>query len=400
MIGSFIPILFGALLLSALPDAGESDRDYWVRIADKLGRPVLAALGRRELRRTLPVQGKRADTAEVAPLEATARVLCGLTPWIELGGDGSREGRLRAEMASLARDAVDAATDPASPYLMPFTGPQSMVEAAFLCQAILRAPTELWAKLPDPVRANVVDRLIETRSVKPFFSNWLLFSAMVETGLFHMGYPGWDRMRIDYALRQHEQWYKGDGAYGDGPAFRWDYYNSFVIQPMLLDILRAVGGEDDFGPLTYDVALRRARRWAAVQERLISPEGTFPPIGRSLAYRFGALHGLAQIALLGALPDGVAPAQVRGAMNAVIRRTMEAPGTFDHDGWLRTGFCGDQPDIGDHYVSTGSLYLCAAGLLPLGLAPSDPFWTDPPAPWTARKAWSGEDIPPDHALHD
>ncbi len=29
-------------------------------------------------------------------------------------------------------------------------------------------------------------------------------------------------MRIDYAVRQHEQWYKGDGTYGDGPDFqRW-----------------------------------------------------------------------------------------------------------------------------------------------------------------------------------
>ena len=33
-------------------------------------------------------------------------------------------------------------------------------------------------------------------------------------------------MRIDYALRQHEQWYKGDGIYGDGPQFHFDYYNA------------------------------------------------------------------------------------------------------------------------------------------------------------------------------
>ena len=46
-------------------------------------------------------------------------------------------------------------------------------------------------------------------------------------------------MRVDYALRQHDQWYKGDGIYGDGPQFHWDYYNSFVIHPMLLDVLDA-----------------------------------------------------------------------------------------------------------------------------------------------------------------
>ena len=45
-----------------------------------------------------------------------------------------------------------------------------------------------------------------------------MFSAMVEAGLKLLGAP-WDRLRVDYALRQHEQWYKGDGIYGDGPSF-------------------------------------------------------------------------------------------------------------------------------------------------------------------------------------
>ena len=59
---------------------------------------------------------------------------------------------------------------------------------------------------------------------------------MVEAALSALGARP-DAMRVDYALRQHDQWYKGDGAYGDGPAFHWDYYNSFVIHPMLLDVL-------------------------------------------------------------------------------------------------------------------------------------------------------------------
>ncbi len=144
--------------------------------------------------------------------------------------------------------------------------------------------------------------------------------------------------------------------------------------------------------------LARITRYAAILERLISPEGTIPPIGRSLAYRFGALQALAQAALMDALPDETAPAQVRCGMTAVIRRMIEAPGTFDNNGWLRIGFCGDQPSIGEQYISTGSTYLCTAGLLPLGLPPSHPFWSDPNAPWTAKRAWRGEDMPCDHAI--
>src|SRR5204863_4396024 len=139
---------------------------------------------------------------------------------------------------------------------------------------------------------------------------------------------------------QHDQWYKGDGAYGDGPAFHWDYYNSFVIQPMLLDVLAVLR---DTAPAWKELAVRveeRARRYAAVQERLIAPDGSFPPIGRSLAYRCGAFHLLAQAALRRALPDGMAPAQVRTALSAVIGKTLDTPETFDAEGWLRIGLCG------------------------------------------------------------
>lgn len=59
---------------------------------------------------------------------------------------------------------------------------------------------------------------------------------MVEAGLYVLGEKDYDKMRIAYALRVFDGWYKGDGVYGDGEMFHWDYYNSFVIQPMYLDL--------------------------------------------------------------------------------------------------------------------------------------------------------------------
>ncbi|HEY2083484.1 MAG TPA: DUF2264 domain-containing protein, partial [Verrucomicrobiae bacterium] len=50
--------------------------------------------------------------------------------------------------------------------------------------------------------------------------------------------------------------------------------------------------------------------------------------------------------------------------------------------------------------STGSLYLCATALLPLGLPPSDEFWSGPSARWTSQLIWSGESVPADHAMSD
>lgn len=195
-----------------------------------------------------------------------------------------------------------------------------------------------------------------------------------------------------------DRWYKGDGAYGDGPNYHWDYCNSYVIQPMLLSVLDLVAPVDArWDKLRYAI-LQRARRYAAVQERFIAPDGSYPPLGRSIAYRCGAFHHLATMALRRGLPAGVAPALVRVALSAVIRRTLGAADTFDAAVWLRIGLSGHQPSLGESYNSTGSLYLCAFAFLPLGLPPADPFWSAPAAEWTARKLWSGADLPPDHAI--
>ena len=380
---------------------GGTERAYWLGVLKRLAEPVLVNLSEQRLRERMPVEaapGAEADRRNYTHLEAFGRLLAGISPWLELGASTGEEGQLRDRYAALARRALDAATDPRSRDFMNFTkGGQPVVDTAFLAQALLRAPRELWQKLDARTQANVVVALKATRVIKPNFSNWLMFSAIIEAALASVGQE-WDQMRVDYAVRQHEQWYKGDGVYGDGPDFHWDYYNSFVIQPMLVDTLAAVSkSATGWGEFSQKV-LARARRYAAIQERMISPEGTFPAVGRSLAYRFGAFHLLAQLSLLRQLPPELTPAQVRSALSAVIRRMIEAPGTFDREGWLTIGFCGHQPSLGERYISTGSLYLCAVGLLPLGLPPADDFWSSPPTDWTAKKIWSGQNMNPDHAI--
>jgi hypothetical protein len=383
--------------------SSEDDRQFWVHTLTQVSSPVLKALGERKLRVMMPVEaphGNAKERQQFTYLEAMGRLLAGISPWLETATPDGNEAALRQQYADLARGAIDAGTDPKSPDFMNFNqGAQPLVDAAFLTLAILRAPHELWDKLSRNTQQNVIRALQSTRVIKPGYSNWLLFSAMVEAGLSFMG-ASWDSMRIDYAIRSLELWYKGDGLYGDGPDFHWDYYNSFVIHPMLLTVLEVMARSASGWTSYQSASMARAERYAVIQERLISPEGTFPAIGRSLAYRFGAFHLLAEMALRRRLPAPVSPEQVRCALTAVMRRMIQAPGTFDAGGWLRVGFCGDQPLIGEPYISTGSCYLCSVMWLPLGLPASDPFWAGPAKPWTAKRIWSGEQVAADHALAD
>ena len=379
------------------------DRKYWLKVLVKIADPLLESLSKGELRKNMPVeckQGMDADRRKVTYLEAFGRLMAGMSSWLELGADNSEEGQLREKYIALAQKSMKMAVDPQSPDFMNFTeGGQPLVDAAFLAHAILRAPNVLWKQLDQTTQQQIVSTMKSSRVITPGYSNWLLFSAMVEAFLLFAGEQH-DELRMDLAIRKHMEWYKGDGMYGDGPDFHWDYYNSYVIQPMLLDILGELMKHSTKYEKTADTVIKRAQRYACIQERLISPEGTFPAIGRSLPYRFGAFQLLAQMALQHRLSDELNPAQVRSALSAVIQRMVEAPGVFDSNGWLRIGFFGHQPNIAESYISTGSLYLCSVGLLPLGLAPSDSFWVDGPMDWTSRKIWGGQDFKADHTISD
>lgn len=381
-------------------------REDWVRMLKEIADPVLKNAAEGKLHARMPVEQRPGAGREVfTHLEAVGRLLCGMAPWLETPDPETRRREDIDAYAELARRAVEQITDSASPDACPFEWKvgepgQPLVDAAFLAHAFLRAPGELWERLSPAVKVNVVSALKSSRCIRPLRTNWLLFSAMVEAALYHMT-GECDAMRVDYALTSFRYWYKGDGVYGDGDYFHWDYYNSYVIQPMLVDISRETAPlfpeNGGLGEELRDTFIGRASRYAQVLERLIGPDGTYPVLGRSSAYRCGAFQMLAQAALQHILPENLPANQVRCALSAVISRTMEAPGTFDKEGWLTIGVCGSQPGLGERYISTGSLYLCAAAFLPLGLPETDAFWRGEDVPYTAQKIWSGEDMPLDHA---
>ncbi len=381
---------------------GIAERNYLVATVTKLADPLFTALSRNELKQTMPIE-KYNGMQQKHPstyLEGFARMLAGMAPWLELGPDETAEGKLRAKYIDLALKCIHNGADSTSRDYLDFNIPgQSLVDAAFLTHALLRAPTQLLGKLDETTKRNLVAALKLTRNTKPPQNNWLLFAAMVETGIWKLT-GECDQSRIDYAIQKHKDWYKGDGVYGDGADFHFDYYNSFVIHPMMLDILNVLKERNITAAIPYETELVRAQRYAAILERMISPEATYPVTGRSIAYRFGNFQLLSQMALQHHLSKELNPVQVRSALFAMIKKQMEAPGTFDKNGWLQIGIYGHQPGIGEYYISTGSLYLCSQAFLILGLPASDPLWQGADEDWTSRKVWKGLAVPIDHAINN
>lgn len=393
-----LPSLLSLYPVQAQEETG-ADREYWVQTLVKIAHPVISNLSRDRLKKNIPVgrssSAKASSREFVTHMESVGRTIAGMAPWLELGPDATPEGRLRRKYIRMTCRALANSVDPeADDYFNSTATRQILVNSAFLIQGLLQAPTQLWGNLDPLTRERLIEQWKSTRTMKPGNNNWLLFSAMVECGL--KVFAGeWNFPVVERALLAHRQWYMGDGLYGDGPDFHLDYYNSYVIHPLLLQVLKVAAREEPSYRAFLDEEWTRFVRYAEIQERMIAPDGSYPVLGRSVTYRSAAFQVLGACALFGRLPQSLSPGQVRGAMTAMLRRLFSQPGTFDKKGWLTIGVCGNQPELGDVYLSTPCVYLCSLGFLPLGLPADAPFWQAPAEPWTSVKAFGGMDFPID-----
>ena len=377
---------------------GSEDRMYWVQTLTRIADPVLVNLSQGTLKKNMPFESLSDEPLRrsVSYLEAVGRTVCGIAPWLELGPDDTQEGKLRERYIQLVVKGLKQAVDPQSADYLMFDNrhSQPLVDAAFLVQGLLRAPRQLWGNLDVDIQKKLVYELKRTRGIKPNESNWLLFASMVEAALLE--FTGeYDSQRLYYGVNRFiDEWYKGDAWYGDGAELHLDYYNSLVIHPMLTDVLYVMKKHGLERAEFLERQLVRQQRMAAQLERMISPEATYPVVGRSIVYRFGAFHALSQIALLDKIPQSLSKGQIRSALTAVMQRQISMPGTFDENGWLKIGFSGSQINMSEPYINTGSLYMCTAVFLPLGLPANHPFWTEPYSEWTSillmsLDEWSG-----------
>lgn len=384
----------------------KTDREIWCDVAYRMAAPVLSNMSKGLLKQNMLVElsptwdGRNKD---VTYMECFGRLMAGLAPWLALPDDDSAEGAQRKQLREWALKSYAQAVDPSAPdYLLWRQEGQTLVDAAYIAESFLRGYDALWLPLDSVTKQRYITEFTQLRRVDPPYSNWLLFSATVESFLRKAGAPC-DNYRISSSLRKIEEWYIGDGWYSDGPHFAFDYYNSYVIHPMYIEALEVFteAGKHkkiwNMPDCDYHKAIERAQRFGMILERMISPEGTLPVFGRSITYRTGSLQTLALISWRGWLPKELSNGQVRSGMTAVIKRIFGDNRNFNAGGFLTLGFNGSQPEISDYYTNNGSLYMASLALLPLGLPADSAFWTDAPQPWTSKKAWEGEDFPRDHA---
>lgn len=383
------------------------DRDYWVGQAYKMARPVLENMAHGKLQQNMLTEFSPSfdnRNRKVVFMETFGRLMAGIAPWLALPDDGSDEAKQRKQLRDWALASYRNAVDPSSPdYLCWGVSDQNLVDAAYIAESFLRAYDTLWQPLDSLTKRRYFQEFQRLRRIDPPYTNWLLFASTIESFLAKAG-GGCDNFRVNMACRKVEEWYVGDGWYADGPVFAFDYYSSYVFHAMYLETLQAmidakVNTRIDYNKY-FDRALKRAQKYAIILERFISPEGTFPVIGRSTPYRLAAMQPLALLAWYQKMPKELSNGQVRAALTQVMHRMFDHQNNYNQKGFLTIGFCGSQPETADWYTNNGSLYMTSLSFMPLGLPANHPFWTDAPQPWTQVKAWNGKSFPKDHRWGD
>lgn len=429
----FAAILLSCTSLSAKKQEAKTDREVWVDIMYQMAEPVMKNMAEGKLQQVMDTAGGNKSLElsptwdnrdkKVAYMEAFGRLLAGLAPWLNLPDDDSAESAKRRQLRRWTRQAIINAVDPQSPDRLGWeNGGQTLVDAAYVVEGLFRGYDSLWVPLPKETKDLYVKELKGLRRYDPPYTNWLLFIAMEESFLMYVG-ADYDAYRIKMALAKIEEWYIGDGIYSDGPSFAFDYYNSYVIQPMYMECLEMIAARQPnntyliFGKTNDKVrgaknrlqeVTKRMQKWSVILERFISPEGTFPVVGRSIPYRMATLQPLALLAWRKQLPKELHEGQVRSALTAVANRMfygqLENPAknaptlskNYNSGGFLTIGFVGPHPNVADWYTNNGSLYMTSLAFMPLGLPATDSFWTAPYEKWTSKKAWEGDDFPKDH----
>lgn len=414
LIRAFVVLLAMILPLTGMAKKKQekvmTDREYWCSQAYKMAQPVLENMARGELQKNMQLEVSPnwdGRNKKVAYMEAFGRLMAGIAPWLTLPDDDTPEGVQRKQLREWALAAYKNAVDPQSPDYLAWRGHgQALVDAAYVAESFIRGYDALWVPLDEVTKKRYLEEFHQLRRVEPPYTNWFLFSSTIESFLAKaFGTKEYDDFRVMMPIRKVEEWYVGDGWYADGPVFAFDYYTSYVFHAMYLETLKNMIDANQRGTRLeyqkyYDRALKRAQKFAIILERFISPEGTFPVIGRSTPYRLAALQPLALMAWYQKLPGDLSNGQVRAALTQVMHRMFDQQNNYNEGGYLTIGFCGSQPGTADWYTNNGSLYMTSLSFMPLGLPADHDFWTCEAQPWTQVKAWGGQPFPKDHRWGD
>ena len=145
-------------------------------------------------------------------MECFGKLMDGISPWLALPEDDTKEGKIRKKLHEWALLSYKNAVDENSPDFLVWEETnivQPLVDAAYLAQSFFRAPEVTWGKLDEITKKKYIDAFEKIRIIKPKDNNWLLFSGMVECFFILAGKEP-NKKRMYNLVYRINNFYRGD----------------------------------------------------------------------------------------------------------------------------------------------------------------------------------------------
>ena len=361
----------------------KDDRTIWVKHLLELTKPLFY-MAKLDFNSFKIKKYYNVNNLNIGYLECFSRIFAGISTWIiSNDNDNKYENEQKKIISSLICDCFDKLMPFFDKEMDLFSIGQSIVECAYICYGFIISKNKIWLLLKEDTQKNIITIFKKVRLLIVkwhFCNNWYLFHGIIET-FFKTINIDYNEEFIIEMIHSVNGWYCGDGFYFDGEKkFKMDYYNSYVIQPFFIEILKV------FNSSLLDIAIQRCIRYSEFLERIIGSDGTFPPLGRSITYRFAAFHLLSYCIYNNHISVCHNYGQLRNSLTKVLINILNKD-IYDSDGFLNIGFNCEQNSLQDYYSNTGSCYITTIGLLPLGLEVNHPFWNEPSRPFTQESCW-------------
>jgi hypothetical protein len=341
----------------------------YVRLAEQSGSPA----------RVLYPNDRRGLQDSVDALESFARIASAWGAWLRNPANPAtlqfQDHEINLE--ALLRQALLDGTDSSNPGT--YWGDighldQRIVESAEIALALWMSRERVFNKLTAAEQIQIITWLAQVDSKGTYTDNWILFTAVVQAVRYHLGFPCPEE-ELDYRLLQVGEFYRGDGWYVDGPADEFELYNAWMFGWHYL-LWAWIDG--DRRPDHCRLVLERARSFIEGFLHFFGANGSYPAWGRSIVYRFAVLAPFAVGYFLNIAPQN--PGLLRRVSSGCMRYFYDH-GIFDPSHhFVRQGYHGDFPPVGEAYISPGSPYWCCHGLFALTFDRDDPFWTATESP--------------------
>ncbi len=301
----------------------------------------------------------------IANIEAFARVLWGLAPY--LSGGGSNE-----QLENIYLRGITKGTDPKAPeyWGTPDDYSQLFVEMAAISLGMILAPQKLWDPLSPEAKSNLTAWLGTINDHALWLTNWAFFGVLVNVALLKVGSDRFNQQALDKCLSNINSLYVGDGWYTDAyPYSQFDYYNAFAFH--FYGLLYATFMQER-DPVQSQQFKERANIFGQQFVYWFDKTGAAVPYGRSLTYRF------AEAAFFSAcIYAGIEPLPL-ATMKGIIERHLEywwQSHMRDFSGILTIGYRYPNLIMAENYNAPGSPLWALKTFLVLGLPDNHPYWS-------------------------